>query len=173
MTDIGLAIKGARLSRNYTQNAVGLMGYCSGKMISAIERGERQVSVDVLEKVTKQLDDPKLYMQAANEVTGGVFAVNWLDGDSVDLHRASVKEKLIEELSEAIRAINTVRVYENPKHMKPEQRELAKKSIQECIDVYDCVAHYIAVLCDELGFSIKEMFDEHKNKLIERDYLKK
>lgn len=173
MSDIGLALRGARLNRNYTQEAVGSIGFCSGKLISAIERGERQVSVDVLEKVTKELDDPRLYMQAASEVTGGVFAVNWLDGDSIDLHRASVKEKLIEELSEAIRAINIVKVYENPKHMKPEQRELAKKSIQECIDVYDCVAHYIAVMCDELGISIKDMFEEHKKKLIERDYLKK
>jgi transcriptional regulator with XRE-family HTH domain len=173
MSDIGLAIRGARLNKNFTQDAVGSMGFCSGKLVSAIERGERQASMDFLEKLTKEFDDPRLYMEAANEITGGVFGVSWLDGEGVDLHRSSVKEKLIEELSEAIRAINQVKAYDNPKLMKAEQKQLARKSILESIDAFNCIAHYIAVMCNELGFSSKELFEEHKRKLIERGYLKR
>lgn len=173
MSELGLAIREARINRNFTQKTVGSIGFCSGKLISAIERGERQPSVDVVERLTKELDDPRLYMEAANEVTGGVFGVSWLDGDCVDLHRASVKEKVIEELSEAIRAINNVKVYDNPKAIKPDRKEYAKKSIQESIDVYDAIAHFIAVMCNEYGLSIKEMFKEHRQKLMERGYLKR
>jgi transcriptional regulator with XRE-family HTH domain len=173
MSDLGLAIKGARLNRNFTQEAVGSMGFCSGKLVSAIERGKRQASFDILGNITKELDDPRLYMEAANEVTGGVFGVSWLDGECADLHRASVKEKVIEELSEAMRAINQVRVYDNPKASKQEQKDLARKSIMESIDVYNAIAHYIAVMCNEYGFSIKELFSEHREKLIDRGYLRR
>lgn len=164
MSDLGLALREARLVKNFTQESVGNIGFCSGKMISKIERGERQISIDVLEKVTKTLDDPRLYMEAANEITGGVFGVSWLDGDMVDLHRSSVKEKSIEELQEAIDAISAVKTSDNPRFCKIEQREVAKKSILEMIDVFDAAAHYIAIYCREYGFSPKELFYEHNQK---------
>lgn len=172
MSDIGLAIREARLNRNFTQQTMGSKSYCSGKLISAIERGERQASVDVLEKITSELDDPRLYMEAANEITGGVFGVNWLDGESADLHRASVKEKVIEELSEAIRSINLTKVYINPKSCSKEDVEKVTSSIQETIDVFNASAIYIAVMCREYNIDIKEMFNVQKRKLIERGYIK-
>lgn len=169
---VGLAIREARLNKNFTQEAIGAMGFCSGKLISAIERGERNASFDILSKVTEELDDPKLYLEAANEVTGGVFTVPWLNGDSVDLHRTSVKEKVIEELTEAIRAINLVKTYNNPKACKPDQKELARESVLESIDAYIGIAHYIVIICNEYGLSVKELFTEQRKKLIKNKYLK-
>jgi transcriptional regulator with XRE-family HTH domain len=173
MSELGLALREARLHKNFTQKAIGSMGFCSGKLISAIERGERTINVDILTKVADELDDPRLYLEAANEITGGVFSVPWLNGDSIDLHRTSIKEKVIEELSEAIRAINSVKTYDNPKVCKPEQKELARKSVLESIDAYIGIAHYIIIICNEYELSVKELFTEQREKLIKNKYLKR
>lgn len=172
MTAIGLAIRDSRQLKNFTQEKVGAMAFCSGKLVSAIERGERQVSIDVLRNITKGLDEPRVYMEAANEITGGVFGVSWLNGECVDLHRASVKEKVVEELHEAITAIDVLKVCDNPKTCKNEQRELVRKSILEVIDVYVAAAHYIAIMCREYDFDIKDLFQEQREKLVQHGYLR-
>jgi transcriptional regulator with XRE-family HTH domain len=173
LSGIGLAIRESRQIKRYTQEDVGAMGYCSGKMISAVERGERQISVDVLKNITKGIDEPRVYMEAAAEITGGVFAVSWLDGDCVDLHRSSVKDKVIEELAEAIKAVSSAKVTDNPRLCKMDQREKVKESIEEVIDVYVAAAHYVAIMCREYNFDVKEMFQAQRQKLIEHGYLKR
>jgi len=170
---LGLAIKEARLNRNFTQEAVGAMGFCSGKMISAIERGERQANFDVLERITSQLDNPRLYFEASSEITGGVFSANWLDGDAADLHRSSVKDKVLEELAEAINSISIIKAYKKPKVCTKEDYEYVQASIQQAIDAFDASAIYIAVICSDYGIDIKEMFQMHKTKLVEKQYIKK
>lgn len=170
---LGLAIKEARLSRNFTQDAVGAIGYCSGKMISAIERGERQAKFDVLERITTNLDDPRLYIEAAGEITGGVFTANWPDGEAADLHRASVKDKVLEELEEAINSIGTIRTYRKPETCSQEDVQAVYRSIQQAIDAFDASAIYIAVICNEYGLDIKDMFNQHRLKLLEKKYIKK
>ncbi len=170
---LGVAIKEARLHRNCTQDAVGAMGFCSGKMISAIERGERQVKFDVLERITGKLDDPRLYIEASSEITGGVFSATWLDGEAADLHRASVKDKVLEELEEAISSIGTIKTYRKPETCSQEDVQAVYQSIQQAIDAFDASAIYIAVICNEYGLDIKDMFKEHKIKLLEKKYIKK
>lgn len=169
---VGLALREARQVKKISQQALGSMGFCSGKLISAIEREERQPSFDIMGKLTYELDDPRLYMEVAEEVTGGVFSVPWLNGDCVDLHRSSVKEKVEEELNEAIESIRLTRICNNPKTCKSDQRRLIRKSILETIDVLVACTTYIAIMCREYEFSVRELFKEHRNKLVERGYLK-
>lgn len=172
MSGIGLALRESREIKHITQKTAASMGYCSYKLISAIERGERQISIDVLGRLTNEMDDPRLYMEAANEITGGVFGVPWLNGDCVDLHRSSVKEKVSEELQEALNAISKVRIYNNPNKITPEQLNSITESILEVIDVYIASAHYIAIMGREYGLSVKDLFEEQRQKLIKNGYLK-
>lgn len=115
---IGQALREARERRGLTQEATGQAGYISGKMVSAIECGRRTVGPDVLERLATKLDYPRLYMEAAAEVTGGVYASPWLDGDGVDLHRASVWAKTCEELNEAIKAVSSADVINAPQQVR-------------------------------------------------------
>ncbi|MDT8717628.1 helix-turn-helix transcriptional regulator [Clostridium sp. 19966] len=172
MSSIGLAIKESREIKHITQETVGAMAYCSGKLISAIERGDRNINLSLLKSIASSMDEPRIYMEAANEITDGVFGVPWLDGELVDLHRSSVKEKSIEEFEEAINAIKLTRISDNPKACKQEQRDRVRKSILEVIDVYVAAAHYIAIMCREYDFDIKVLFNEQREKLIEHGYLK-
>lgn len=172
MKVVSEAIKEARLKNNLTQEELGQMGYISLKTVSAIECGRRNIAPDVLGEITRKLDNPRLYMEAADEITGGVFGVPWLNGENVDLHRASVKEKVVEELEEAISAISNIKVMNNPKACKEEQLNKIYKSIEEVIDVYVAAAHYVAVMCDEYGFNIKSLFQEQRRKLIKNGYLR-
>lgn len=170
---IGKAIKEARELKGATQNNLAESSYLSPKTISAIETGRRAVTQDNLKIICKELDDPRVYLEATSEICGDVFGVQWLDGDSADLHRASVKEKVIEELSEAVRAINLAKVYKNPACCTKDDIDIVRKSIEETIDVYKAAAIYIAVMCREYNISIKEMFKKQSQKLIEKGYIKK
>lgn len=169
---IGVAIKEAREFKGITQQDLAKGSYLSYKTISAIETGRRPVTQENLKNICNELDDPRVYMEAINQICGDVFSVYWLDGECADLHRASVKEKVIEELSEAIRAINLTKVYKNPKCCNEKEVEIVEKSIQETIDVYRAAALYIAVMCKEFNLDIKKMFGMQTQKLITRRYLK-
>lgn len=169
---IGAAIKEARELKGITQKNLAEDSFLSPKTISAIETGRRALTHENLKIICSELDDPRVYVEAVNEICGNVFSINWLDGDAADLHRASVKEKVIEELSEAIRAINLTKIYKNPKSCDECDIENIKCSVQETIDVFNATAIYIAVICREYSLDIREMFNIQKEKLIKRGYIK-
>lgn len=169
---IGVAIKEARELKGISQKDLGSGSYLSYKTISAIETGRRSVTQENLRNICNELNDPRVYFEAVSEICGDVFGVQWLDGEAADLHRASVKEKVIEELSEAIRAINLAKTYKNPSKCTKDDVEAVKASIQQTIDVFDASAIYIAIMCREFNLDIREMFRTQKQKLITRGYLK-
>lgn len=169
---IGQALREARERRGLTQEAVGRVGYISGKMVSAIECGRRTAGPDVLERLATNLDCPRFYMEAAAQVTGGVYTSPWLDGDGVDLHRASVWAKTCEELQEAIEALSAANVVNAPQRAKEEQRQAVYHSMIQALDARVAIDHYLAVMCEEYGFSIQAVYQDHHKKLESRGYTK-
>ncbi|MFL0198328.1 helix-turn-helix domain-containing protein [Clostridium sp. WILCCON 0269] len=170
---IGVAIKEAREERGMTQEELGQISFLSNKTISAIETGRRSLTRDNLKTICKKLDDPRIYFQAASEVTEDVFRLNWLDGEAADLHRAAVREKVLEELDEAVQAITVIKTYKNPKTCSRKDIEDIVQSIQETIDVYNASAIYIAVMCKAFNLDIREMFKVQKEKMINKGYIKR
>lgn len=168
---IGHVIKESRELKGITQQDLARKSYLSDKTISAIETGRRPVTKENLKTICRELDDPMLYMEAVNEVCGDVFTVHWLNGKAADLHRASVKSKVVEELGEALKAINLTKVCNKPQTCNAEDLKSVVTSIQETIDVYKAAAIYIAVMCREYNVDIKDMFRIQKEKLILRQYL--
>lgn len=169
---IGVAIKEARELKGITQKDLGKESLLSEKTISAIETGRRGITQENLKILCKELDDPRLYFEAASEICGDVFAINWLDGEAADLHRASVREKVIEELDEAIKAIYLTKTYKQPAACGGDDIKAIETSIKETIDVFDASAIYITVMCREFGLNIKDMFRLHKEKLIFKRFLR-
>jgi len=169
---IGQAIREARMKRGLTQEDAGRIGYVSGKMISAIETGRRAASPDVLERLVTAMDHPRLYMEAAAEVTGGVFASPWLDGEGVDLHRTSVWAKTCEELREAVRVVAAADVINAPSRADDAHRQMIFDSLIQALDARVAIDHYIAIMCEEYGFSVRAVHQEHRRKLEARGYVK-
>lgn len=169
---IGDVIREAREFRGLTQVAVGQIGCVSNKTISAIECGRRPVGLDVLGRLADTFDYPRFYMEAAEEVTGGVYSTTWLDGECVDLHRTSVWAKTCEELEEAYEWMKQVDVINNPSKVSEEQRQKIEEALIQALDARTAIDHCVAVLCTSYGLSIKEMFDKHRKKLESRGYIK-
>lgn len=168
---IGQALREARERWGMTQETAGQIGYVSNKMVSAIECGRRAAGPDVLERLATTLDYPRLYMEAAAEVTGGVYASPWLDGDSVDLHRTSVWAKTCEELQEAIKVVSAADVVNAPSRADEAHRQAVHDSMIQILDARVAIDHYLAVMCEEYGFSILAVYQEHRRKLESRGYI--
>jgi transcriptional regulator with XRE-family HTH domain len=169
---IGHPLNEAPHHRGRTQEAAGQVGYVSNKMVSAIECGRRAAGPDVIERLATTLDYPKFYMEAAAEVTGRVYASPWLDGSSVDLHRTSVWAKTCEELQEAIKAVASADVVNAPSRADETHRQAIHDSIMQTLDARVAIDHYMAVMCEEYGFSILAVYQEHRQKLENRGYAK-
>ena len=169
---IGQVLREAREQRGLTQEATGRAGFISSKMVSAIECERRTASLDVIERLATELDHPRFYMEAAVEVTGGVYCSPWLDGEGVDLHRSSVWAKTCEELQEAIKTVSAADVVNTPSKADESHRRAIHDSMIQALDARVAIDHYVAVMSEVYGYSIKTVYSEHRLKLERLGYIK-
>ncbi|MED0738918.1 helix-turn-helix transcriptional regulator, partial [Aneurinibacillus thermoaerophilus] len=113
---LGERLKEARDAAEMTQLEFGFEVNMSRSAIGMIEIDKRKLPREVTKKAVEVLDDGFFAMAAAEEAVGYSW-VPKLDGEAVDLHRASVTMKTQEELHEALEAIRRVCVVNHPKNM--------------------------------------------------------
>ncbi len=173
---VGSALRQARLSRGLRQLDICRKLYISDSTLSAIEHGQQRPAVDVARKAARELDDPELYLAVAQEMTGGVMVPAVLDGPRVDLHRASVKEKTVEELSEAIEALAKARELANARSAKDlteQGREQVRRALHELVEAQTACATAVAILCEQYGVSPAAVYREHLEELRQKGYMRK
>lgn len=83
----------------------------------------------------------------------------------MDLHRTSVWAKTCEELNEAIKAASSADVINAPSKADEAHR-------RQILDARVAIDHYVAVICEEYGFSILAVYQKHRQKLESRGYTK-
>lgn len=169
---IGQALREAREQYSLTQDQIAAAVYVSPKTVSAIETGRRNLTPDLLSRLTQQLDNPWLTMEAVAEVTGGAYCTPRLDGDEVDLHRASVWAKTLEELHEAQEALTRLCLVNKP---RPDdgRREAVREAMLQLLDARVAMDHMIAVACQDFGLSVCGLYAEHREKLENRGYVRR
>ncbi|MED0736720.1 helix-turn-helix transcriptional regulator, partial [Aneurinibacillus thermoaerophilus] len=113
---LGERLKEARDAAEMTQLEFGFEINMSRSAIGMIEIDKRKLPREVTKKAVEVLDDGFFAMAAAEEAVGYSW-VPKLDGETVDLHRASVTMKTQEELHEALEAIRRVCVANHPRSM--------------------------------------------------------
>lgn len=170
---IGEVIKQARLQLGITQEQAGGIAFVSSKTISSYECGRRSIAAEVLGVLVRQLDNPRLTMEAAAEITGGAYCTPWLDGDGVDLHRTSVWAKALEELQEAVSAVGATRVANRPQRATETELAQVRESLMQVLDARVAIDHYVAIICQEYGISISATYRAHREKLENRGYVQK
>jgi transcriptional regulator with XRE-family HTH domain len=143
----------------------------SRESVSAYETERAKLPVDVSQKLMEKYDHPFYAMAVASEYTAGAW-VGKLDGDNIDLHRASVRAKTEEELYEAIEAIRNVCVANPPKSMKDNQRRELEVTLGQALDAIVALTHYVAIICKEYGFSWIKLWRNHHAKLKAAGYIK-
>lgn len=168
---LGQILKEARAQSGYTQLELGDELFVSRSTVAMVETGQRDLPDEVVPVAVGKLDCGFLAMEVASRYTGGAF-VSKLNGDAVDLHRASVKEKSIEEMREALDAVKNVCVANRPERIGESDREKLEHSLLQVIDAIVALTHYVAVVCREYGFSWIKMWKKHRQKLKEDGYLK-
>ncbi len=173
---IGEALREARRSRGLTQREVASQIPVSDSWFSDVENGKQRVRRDMARLLSSKLDDPRLYLEAAAEATGGVLVGPWLDGERADLHRASVRAKCIEEMTEAIEALARATVMVNARsreHLDEEAARQMHQALHELIEAGTAVQVAVAVLCRTYSFSPAALYKEHHRELQAKGYVRK
>jgi transcriptional regulator with XRE-family HTH domain len=161
----GLVI--SRTARGLRQG--DLPGYTQ-TMVSMIERGERKLAKEAAPLIADKLDHPALYFELQREVTGGVGPA-WLNGPNVDLHRSAVREKTEEECMEFLDALRKFGTSKPPQCETEQERKKRWDHLLQGLDVVEAVYMYIAIQCEEYGFSLKALSKAHYDKLRGKRYV--
>ncbi|MHA2856885.1 XRE family transcriptional regulator [Paenibacillus lautus] len=140
-----------------------------GSQVGKIIKGSRKASEPVMRAAAQHYDDGQLYIAAAGEVTGGAFAP-WLN--NVDLHRASVLFKTVEEMKEVLALTNEVPISKTADQLTESDRQIMKRLLMETVEAITALTHFAAVLCKEYSFSWLATWKEHRADLKAKKYMK-
>lgn len=165
---IAQALKTSRKDRGLKQSELEIP--YSDSMVSMIERGDRHIAPDVAPMLAQKLDHPALFAEIARELTGG-FGPAWLNGPNVDLHRSSVREKCLEELREAMAAIEKFAASRPPGAETEMDRKARYEHLLQAFDAIVALFHYIGIQCLEYGFSMLKLSRDHYAKLKGKRYV--
>jgi len=140
-----------------------------GSQVGKIIKGSRKASEPVMRAAAQHYDDGQLYIAAAGEVTGGAFAP-WLN--NVDLHRASVLFKTVEEMKEVLALTNEAPISKTTDQLTESDRQIMKRLLMETVEAITALTHFAAVLCKDYSFSWLATWKEHRADLKAKKYMK-
>jgi DNA-binding XRE family transcriptional regulator/NTP pyrophosphatase (non-canonical NTP hydrolase) len=165
------AVKEARKNANMTQQQLSFELFESRESISHQENGRYRVQPNISKYFAEKHNNPWVALEAAAEYTG--WGPVKLDGEVVDLHRASVAMKTKEELIEAIEAIESVCVANHPRSIREFDKQQLEEAILQAIDAIVALTQYVAVICIDYGFSWVKMWQKHRTKLKSKGFIRK
>jgi DNA-binding XRE family transcriptional regulator len=165
------AVKAARKAANMTQQQLSFEIYESRESISHQENGRYRVQPNISKYFAEKHNNPWVALEAAAEYTG--WGPVKLDGEVVDLHRASVAMKTKEELIEALEAIESVCVANHPRSIRESDKQRLEEAVLQAIDAIVALTQYVAVICIEYGFSWFKMWQKHRAKLQSKGFIRK
>lgn len=168
---IGEYIREARESAEMSQVDLSFMLNVSRSMLGMVETEKRKLPLDVMIKAMEVLDDGTLELEVIEEVLGYTFLPK-LDGPRVDDHRSSVKSKTLEELPEAIEAINGVCIANHPDYIDDADRDKLFEALEESAEAVIALLSFIIAICRDYRFSWRGLWKHVENELIEKGYVR-
>ncbi|MCY7484290.1 helix-turn-helix domain-containing protein [Paenibacillus alvei] len=166
---IGEVIHEFRKEKGMTQQEFAEQLPIDRTALAKYESGKRRPNDEVLQKAASTFDDPRLYLAVQDEATGGASSP-WLNG--VDLHRASVLWKSIEEIKEVIAVSGSAPISKTRDQITEADRLQIKILIMESVEAITALTHLVAVLCKEYAFSWLGVWKEHRAELKAKKYTK-
>lgn len=143
--------------------------HVDNSLVGKIVNGTRKPAKEIMKSTSKHFDDAQLYIAAAGEVTSGAHAP-WLD--NVDLHRASVLFKTVEEMREVLTLSAEVPISKTADQLTESERQVMKRLLMETVEAITALTHFAAVLCKEYSFSWLATWKEHRAELKAKKYMK-
>ncbi|MCY9734672.1 helix-turn-helix domain-containing protein [Paenibacillus alvei] len=165
----GPALEEAMKRAGETRLKVAEVAHVDNSTIGKVIKGSRKPAKEVMSSTVEHYDDGQLYIAAAGEVTGGAFAP-WLN--NVDLHRACVLLKSIEEIQEVIAVSGQAPISKTNEQLDESERLQVKRLLMETVEAITALTHLAAVLCKEYSFSWLATWKEHRAILKAKKYMK-
>lgn len=167
--EFGPALEEVLKRKGETRNKAGAAAHVDPTLIGKIVNGTRKPSKELMTSTVEHYDDGQLYIAAAGEVTGGAFAP-WLN--NVDLHRACVLLKSIEEIQEVLAVSGQAPISKTNDQLDESERLQVKRLLMETVEAITALTHLAAVLCKEYSFSWLATWKEHRAILKAKKYMK-
>ncbi|MHB8182646.1 MAG: helix-turn-helix domain-containing protein [Candidatus Desulforudaceae bacterium] len=170
----GTAVREARAVYRRTQDDVARAVHISDSVLSDIERGKRDAQPDVMQALIIELDDPRLLIETQLVATGGIGSPYL---NNVDRHRMTMKAKVREELQEVLEIFDHAQTIlinaQGPEHLTDEQLQEIKQVVIEMVEAKTALTNTIAEFCILYRISARQIFQEHREKMVRSGYLKK
>lgn len=163
------ALQDVMQRQGHTLAQAGRIANVDGSLVGKIVKGSRKASEPVMKAAAEHYDDGQLFLAAAAEVTGGAFAP-WLD--NVDLHRASVLFKSLEEIQEVRDASGLAPISKTNAQINETERQQIKRLLMETVEAITALTHLAAAICKEYSFSWLGTWKEHRAELKLKNYMK-
>ncbi|MGP4041930.1 XRE family transcriptional regulator [Gracilibacillus sp. D59] len=164
------ALKQGRYEISKTQQQLSMETFLSRESVSHQENGSYKVQPEMVQHFAEKYNNPWVALEASSEYIG--WGVRRLDGFAADLHRSAVKDKLLEELDEAIEAIKRVKTSLKPSMVQSFHKQDIEQSVQESMDGVLALVTWIAVACEEYNLSWTKSWEKHHMKLKAKQYVK-
>lgn len=171
---LGTALKDARIDLKWPQKVVGIIAKVSESLVKEWEHGRRPMADEHKRKLARGIDSGKFIMALKNYVTAGISAP-YLDGANVDNHRLVCVERTIDEMREAIAAMEGVKgiLLKPPGMTTFEERQFIADKLMEVIEADTAGENALARVARDYGISLAELYDRHQQELIEKGFLEK
>lgn len=168
---IGDALRDARTRAGLRQRQIGELGHITNRTVCDVEVGRRPLAPDVTRRIVSQIDDGRLIMAAAEDITAGAESP-WLDGPAADLSRVTAWVKTLEEMREAMEAGERAlsHVCRTPSAASDEDLASIKQALGEFLEALTAGKTVVAVACREYGISYRQLWIEHRRDLYRRGY---
>jgi transcriptional regulator with XRE-family HTH domain len=166
-------IKEARINNNLSQAEFARELNVTQPMISAIEKGKKQVPQDLIPRISIVLNDAKAKALLAYEFGAEFFSVPLLK--NVDDNPKNVLEVLTTEMFEAGKSIQSIKnllVNIKPGCILPDDiKEAVYKNEEQIADLYVALKMHFTTMDEAYGVKLKNIEDRIYRKLKEKGYV--
>ncbi|PGW38357.1 transcriptional regulator [Bacillus cereus] len=166
---IGKEVAMARKRKGITQEQLSLEIPVSRESLAKYETEKRRIPKDLRKCITEGIDDPQLFFKMWSEAAGHV-SIPFFNGEYIDLHPTSMRYMVQHETNEALKQLDTLCWFKPSQVWSEHEKESMKKAMHEILNATGSMMSLVAVLCDQYGFSMTDIFKYWKVSLRARKY---
>lgn len=172
---IGTALRHARQANGKTQQELARSLFISDSLLSSWETGKQKPPREMRRRLARELDSPRVYMEMAHELCGGIMTPVFLDGPNADLHRATTHSFAIEEFRRALDCLEAckpiiIRARSGDQITEAERQQIGH-CLQQAVKAKTGAGNWIVVMCESYGFRASEIYEDHHRELAAKGYI--
>ncbi|TDM18083.1 hypothetical protein [Macrococcoides canis] len=147
-----------------TQSQVAEMLLTTKPNICNVEKGRRNLSADIIMTGFERCDDPIFLTDINFEISNG-YTVPAANEKIFDDHRICIKERLLNEIQEAVEVLNQIRIDKRPDYCTKDEIENVRRIAAETYDVVFEAQSLINKIILDYNFNPQELAQSRNQRL--------